>query len=200
TRVVLHRITQYSIKKMDVKRFWDYVIIHHLQPEDCLKNKFEFEIRNDNDKRFSAQLIRDYFKENHLNQVFTHPYTPQENGHVESFHAILSKHLAPYLFWDLDELETHLKTFYQKYNYERLHSSVANLSPMNFWKLYKRGFIDKKVDLKNRKIKFKLNIPYQNVRKLTGKIELEGSSLHDFEKIEIYKKRISAESLPQLTV
>ncbi len=200
TRVVLHRITQYSIKKMDVKRFWDYVIIHHLQPEDCLKNKFEIEIRNDNDKRFSAQLIRDYFKENHLNQVFTHPYTPQENGHVESFHAILSKHLAPYLFWDLDELETHLKTFYQKYNYERLHSSVANLSPMNFWKLYKRGFIDKKVDLKNRKIKFKLNIPYQNVRKLTGKIELEGSSLHDFEKIEIYKKRISAESLPQLTV
>jgi hypothetical protein len=56
------------------------------------------------------------------------------------------------------------------------------------------------VDLKNRKIKFKLNIPYQNVRKLTGKIEPEGSSLHDFEKIEIYKKRISAESLTQLTV
>jgi hypothetical protein len=71
---------------------------------------------------------------------------------------------------------------------------------MSFWKLYKRGFIDKKVDLKNRKIKFKLNIPYQNLRKLTGKIELEGSSLHDFEKIEIYKKRISAESLVQLTV
>ena len=74
-----------------------------------------------------------------------------------------------------------------------------NLS-LNFWKLYKRGFIDKKVDLKNRKIKFKLNIPYQNVRKLTGKIEPEGSSLHDFEKIENPKKRVSAESLTQLTV
>lgn len=73
TRVVLHRITQHSIKKQDVKRFWDHVIVHYLQPADCLKRKIDIEVRNDNDKRFSAALIEAYFKENHLNQVFTHP-------------------------------------------------------------------------------------------------------------------------------
>ncbi|MFV0248937.1 MAG: hypothetical protein ACK5H1_08250 [Tenacibaculum sp.] len=28
-----------------------------------------------NDKRFSANMIQAFFKENHLHQVFTHPYT-----------------------------------------------------------------------------------------------------------------------------
>ena len=78
TRVALHRMTKYSIKKNDVKVFWDYVIEQYLQQWNCLEEKIDIEVRNDNDKRFSATLIQDYFKENHLNQVFTHPYTPQE--------------------------------------------------------------------------------------------------------------------------
>jgi hypothetical protein len=36
----------------------------------------------------SAPKDLEFFVENHLNQVFTHPYTTQENGHIESFHAI----------------------------------------------------------------------------------------------------------------
>jgi transposase InsO family protein len=44
----------------------------------------------------SAKLIQEFFKENYLNQVFTHPYTPQENGHIESFHAILAKKTTPF--------------------------------------------------------------------------------------------------------
>ena len=200
TRVVLHRITQLSIKKSDVKLFWDYVIENYLQAADCLKNKIQIEVRNDNDKRFSAKDIISYFKENHLNQVFTHPYTPQENGHIESFHSILGRHLKPYRFWDLQELEANLVLFYQKYNHKRLHGSTAYLPPMDFWELYNLGFIDKTVDFKNRKIKFKLNMPYQKVKLFTGNNEPEGSSLIDFEKIERHKKRVGAEYLSQLTV
>lgn len=200
TRVILHRTTQYSIKKKDVKEFWDHVIQEYLQAEDCLKRQIHIEVRNDNDKRFSARLIQDYFKENHLNQVFTHPYTPQENGHIESFHAILSRHLQPYLFWDIVELEVNLQTFYQKYNNKRLHGSIAYLSPIDFWKLHNLGLIDKKIDEKKRRIKFKLKIPYHEVIKLTGNNELEGSSLLDFAKIEVNKKRVGADHLSQLTV
>jgi len=91
TRVLLHGYVGYSIKKEDVKKVWGHVIVNHLQPHDCLNKKINIEVRNDNDSRFSAKEIQAYFKENHLNQVFTHPYTPQENGHIESFHSILSK-------------------------------------------------------------------------------------------------------------
>lgn len=200
TRVLLHRMTKYSIKKQDVKRFWDFVIEEHLQGYGLLKEKIDIEVRNDNDKRFSATLIQDYFKENHLNQVFTHPYTPQENGHIESFHNILGRHLKPYLFWDLAELEANLTVFYEKYNWVRLHSSVADLPPMNFWDLHEKDLIEKTVDEKNRKIKFKLKIPYHEVSKHTGNNEPEGSSLPRSTTEKTNKKRVGAENLIQHTV
>lgn len=58
-----------------------------------LNQQINVELRNDNDTRFAATLIQQYFKQNHINQVFIHPYTPQENGHIESFHAILERSL-----------------------------------------------------------------------------------------------------------
>jgi transposase InsO family protein len=62
TRVVLHRYTALSIKKEDVKRAWEYIIINHLQPNNCLWKKIHIEVRTDNDSRFSAKLIQDFFK------------------------------------------------------------------------------------------------------------------------------------------
>jgi len=109
----------FSITKTDVKQAWEYVVINHLQPNDCLNREINVELRNDNDKRFSATIVRDFFKENSISQVFTHTYTPQENGHVESFHSILSKHLKRYIFWSLEELEQNLVLFYEFYNNER---------------------------------------------------------------------------------
>ena len=178
TRMCLHRKVALSIKKEDVKTFWEEVIAHYLQPFDCLKRKLKIEIRNDNDKRFSAQMVQDFFKENYLNQVFTRPYTPQENGHIESFHAILRNHLKKYLFWDIEELKQNLSVFYFKYNTERIHGSIAYLSPLNFWKLWQLNLIEMKVNYKKRNMKFKLKIPYQNVKQIMGKYESEGSSLH----------------------
>jgi len=99
------------------------------------------EVRNDNHSRFSAKLIQDFFKENHLNLVFTHPYTPQENGHMESFHANLAKKLPPFKFWSIEELEGVLTLFYEKYNNERLHSSVCNLPTNSFLECWNKELI-----------------------------------------------------------
>ncbi|GIV35531.1 MAG: hypothetical protein KatS3mg031_3066 [Chitinophagales bacterium] len=46
------------------------------------------------------------FNNFYLQQTFTHPYTPQGNGHIESFHAILSKELDGMHFDNLEELGT----------------------------------------------------------------------------------------------
>jgi len=80
-----------SITQHTVKDLFSEVIVNHLQVYDMLNKGIDIEIRNDNDKRFEAKMVQQFFKENYLKQVFTHPYTPQENGHIESFHAILSK-------------------------------------------------------------------------------------------------------------
>jgi putative transposase len=120
------------------------------------------ELRNDNGPQFGAIQIRDFFQENFINQVFTHPYTPQENGHVESFHKILKDALGKQVFWSFSELEERLEVFYDKYNNKRLHGSIANLWPMKFWQLWNEGKIIR-IEKGKNKVKFTLNIPYQTI-------------------------------------
>ena len=177
TRKWLYRATSFSITKQQVKAAWEHLILHHLQPSDCLARGLHIEIRNDNDKRFSAQAVQDFFKENNLSQVFTHPYTPQENGHVESFHAILSRHLQQQVFWTLAELDDNLTVFMEKYNNQRLHGSIAHLCPNDFETLFAKNLIHAIRDEKKRTIKFRLRVPRQLVSQHTGNDEPEGSPL-----------------------
>jgi len=162
TRYVLHWAVGYTMKQQQVKQVWDYIIANYLQKEDLLNKSIEVEIRNDNGKQFSAKMIQSYFEENYLNQVFTHPYSPEENGHVESFHKILGASLKNHYFEDLSQLKKRLNTFYLTYNNERHHGSIARLSPRYFWAMWESDKIvmttyDKK------KATFKLKIPYQDV-------------------------------------
>lgn len=170
TRVLLGRKTAYSIKQSTVKELWEEIIENHLQPYNCLQRQIDIEIRNDNDSRFIADSVRKFFKENKLTQVFTHPYTPQENGHIESFHAILSKKLNRYRFWSLNDLDQCLTLFYEKYNNHRLHSSTLYLPPMVFWQQCEIGNVDVKTNHKNRSTKFRLMIPYHQ---LSGNMSLK---------------------------
>lgn len=63
TRKLLHQSINLSITSREVKRAWEHIVIHHLQPNDCLHKAIQIEIRNDNDKRFSAKIIQEFFKE-----------------------------------------------------------------------------------------------------------------------------------------
>lgn len=169
TRTVLGWKVSYQIKQDLVKRLWTEIIENYLQPYDCLNREIQIEIRNDNDRRFAAKSVQDFFKNNNMNQVFTHPYTPQENGHVESFHAILSQKLNRYTFWSIDDLEQCLVLFYEKYNNHRLHSSIAYLPPTLFWEYWNNNLIETKIYKEERKMKHKLKIPYYE---LSGKMSL----------------------------
>ena len=200
TRAVLYRGLGFTMKTAQVQTAWEYIIIHYLQPADMLRKKIHIEVRNDNGPQFSSVVIRQFFEQNHLNQVFTHPYTPQENGHIESFHSILTKAIGNQVFWDLPELETFLILFYEKYNNYRIHASIANLSPRVFWNLWEKGEISRTV-LKNKKVRFKLTIPYQQ---LSGKMNLRevpclNSSEFDTQK-NLQKEVSGPEALQQPSV
>ncbi len=172
TRATLNWGVAMSITQHTVKELFNEVIINHLQPNDMLKKGIRIEIRNDNDKRFSATMVQNFFKENYLEQVFTHPYTPQENGHIESFHSILDNALERSYFYTLDQLEEYLIIFYEKYNTTRLHGSIANLPPLIFQQQWELGNIERIVK-DNKKVKFKLTIPYYQ---LSGNVSLKGAS------------------------
>lgn len=162
TRYVLHWDVGYTMKSHQVKAVWEYVITEYLQPADILKNKLDVEVRNDNGKQFNSDLIINFFKENHLNQVFTHSYTPEENGHVESFHKTLGNALKKDQFTSLKQVENRLKKFYTCYNNDRSHGSTKGIPPAKFWALYELNKIEV-IPLEKRKIKFKLNVAYQDI-------------------------------------
>lgn len=168
TRAALYHKVGYKMRQAQVKAAWTYVIEHHLQPADALKKDLHIEVRNDNGPQFGAKAIQTFFKENQLNQVFTHPYTPQENGHVESFHGILAKHLNLNTYWTLTQLEQDLTLFYERYNNERLHGSTAHLPPNTFWQLWNEELIQR-IEKGYKKVQFKLKIPYYEVNAHIGK-------------------------------
>lgn len=159
TRKALYWCVAYSIRKEQVVAAWEHVIVYYLQPFGMKGKRITIEVRNDNDSRFAAQIVRQYLAENGLLQVFTHPYTPQENGHIESFHAILGRSLERKGgFATLIDLEEHLKHFYANYNQVRLHGSLDHLTPVMFWDLWEKGYI---IRIEGKKgTSYKLKIPH----------------------------------------
>lgn len=159
TRKALYWHTAYAIKKDQVISAWENVIVNYLQPHGMLQKQVTIEIRNDNDSRFAARAVQQYLSNNGLMQVFRHSYTPQENGHIESFHSILGRSLERKGSFDsLMHLEKHLQHFHKTYNEVRLHGNLDHLSPAMFWHLWSEGFI-KRVET-NKGVRYKLNRPH----------------------------------------
>jgi len=166
TRSVLYWRAGYSIKQEQVQRAWQQVMEEHLEPAGALAWELHIEIRNDNGPQFSAKKLRQFLRNNYFVQTFTHPYTPQENGHIESFHSIVAKALQGQYFEDLAEITTWLERFYRNYNYERIHGSTLNLPPMTFWEQWQSGNIERQVlSEKERKVRFLLKVPRQHIVK-----------------------------------
>lgn len=159
TRYVLHWQVGFTMRSQQVQRAWDAIIEQHLEPQQMHGWKVHIEIRSDNGPQFCAKVVQEYFRENYLNQVFTHPYTPQENGHIESFHNILSNSLEG-SYWSLQMLENRLEIFYYNYNMHRVHSACAYLPPMLFWQSWNVNLVSR-ILLKNRKVRFNLNVQTQ---------------------------------------
>jgi transposase InsO family protein len=198
TRAVLRWQVGYQMRKYQIKLAWDFVITEYLQPANQFSKGVHVELRNDNGPQFSAKEVRDYFAENYINQVFTHPYTPQENGHVESFHKILNEALKTYTFWSLSELEDRLNVFYDTYNNKRLHASIAYLWPMKFWELWEEGKITRLEKDKNR-FKFVLNIPYQSISGNRSQREVSCSNTSPLDEGENLENEVIGPNTPNYT-
>lgn len=164
-----------SITKRQVKALREFIIVSHPQSHQMLHKKVRIEIRNDNDPRFSAKAILSLLSEKHLCQTFTHPYTPEENGHIESYHNTLGKMLDRNHFWEIKELENALERFVIKYNEVRIHSSWAHLTPHILWQKWKLGNIERKIK-DGYKVIFKLKIPRYNLNQISGNGNLSAVS------------------------
>ena len=167
TRYVLHWSVGYSMKSEQVKQVWEYIVAEYLQCAGITNDQIDVDVvvRSDNGKQFNSHTMSSFFNDNSIRHEFTRPYTPEENGHVESFHCILGKALKRDKFTSLEQLEKRLEKFYTSYNNERSHSGINGLPPSKFWGLYDLNKVEV-IYLKNNAQKFKLKVAYQDIMTL----------------------------------
>lgn len=129
-----------------MRTFWDaqikaareHIFVGHLKPANKLSQREQIMLRNDNGLQFSATAIRSFLSNHQIGQVFTFPYTPQENCYVEVFHLILKKAIENQILCSYDQLEERLIQLNEKYDNKRIHSSLAYLCPYKFLEALER--------------------------------------------------------------
>lgn len=157
TWYALHWKAGLTMKAGQVKEIWEHVVAEYLQPHRINIHKIEVEVRSDNGKQLIANEVKEFFNTNRIHHVCTHPYTPEETGHVESFHAILGEALKNDKFTSLNQLEMRLNRFYEAYNNLRSHSGTKGIPPAKYWALYEMNLVELEY-LENRKAKIKIKI------------------------------------------
>lgn len=169
-RQVLAWRCAYSIRKKDVLNLIQEVIVHELQPFDLLSQEVSVTIRSDNGAQFVAKVVRECLRENFLLQEFIRPATPQQNGHIESFHSIIQRAVVEkFEFEDIRHLQEVLKRFYLFYNEERIHSGICYLSPVMFFKAWQKNMVCIHKDEKHHKVRYTLtHPPYEVVKTIQG--------------------------------
>jgi transposase InsO family protein len=166
----------FSITQHEVKQLWEDVLkdkkIQTYYPRGLV-------IRNDNGSQFIAQRVQQYFKDRTIMQEFTHVATPEENGHIESFHAILEGAIQHEEFATANELLSFLDRFYHYYNTRRIHSSICGLPPRAFLKLWELDMIN--VQLRNGVNRMYLKTKRYLLKNCIGNNEPELSLCFNFE-------------------
>jgi len=128
TRQLKAYLLQRSIRQHDVKALWQDLLMGIPVEQQAL-----IRVRSDNGSQFAAKTVRAFFIAEGIHQEFCHAATPEEDGFIESFHAIVERELVRRHEWEsLAELQALMDAYIYFYNQERLHGSLGNISPNRF--------------------------------------------------------------------
>lgn len=117
------------------------------------QNRILLRIRTDNGPQFIANELRTAISSAGFDHEFIHPGTPQQNGHIESFHSTLQNIVVnQYDLPTITEASEVLERFYHVYNNIRVMDAIAGCTPTEFLKEWENGTIE--IRERNRKQKF----------------------------------------------
>lgn len=143
----------YSMKAEKVASLVEELLHHTLVNHFTQERALSFIIRSDNGPQFIAKLLAEQLKEHDLSHEFIHPATPQENGHIESFHNTVERLVCQkYEFLDLEHARSIFKAFFKAYNETRKMEALCNYPPLTFLKLWDLGSVG--ITEKNKQQRF----------------------------------------------
>lgn len=126
----------------DVKRYID-------------TKKIKIYIRTDNGPQFIAKSLAITLNSLGIIHEFINPGTPQENGHIESFHNTLTRLVCNRnIFKDIGHARNIFSDFYDAYNNTRVMQALLYYSPKQFLRLWEMGIVGIKKNRHNKEIFF----------------------------------------------
>ena len=106
-------------------------IIHAIASENPDCNKLI--IRTDNGSQYVSKKFREAVMLLGARQEYIWHHTPQQNGHVESFHKTLKKeYIWPHEFENFQSAQVIIAKAFEDYNYSRIHSALGYVTPDEF--------------------------------------------------------------------
>lgn len=141
----------YSMKSNRIIELVMDLIDHPFLKQYAGCHGFIVKIRTDNGPQFIAKSLAEVLGKLQIDHEFINPGTPQENGHIESFHNTVTRLVSNrHIFSDLYDARRKFQQFFQAYNYTRVMKSLLYYSPADFLSLWESGVIEIKKDKKNK--------------------------------------------------
>jgi putative transposase len=146
---------EYSMTANKIASMVNEFIFHpSVKAQNPDPGKLNVKIRSDNGPQFIAKKLAEILEGLRIKHEFIRPATPQQNGHIESFHNTVARLVYnKNIFMDLDHAKKIFTDFFNTYNYQRMMPVLLYYSPYQFLKLWNIGNIGITLD-KNRKEKF----------------------------------------------
>jgi putative transposase len=142
TRISMGWDLQYSIRHGHALTLIDQIIGEFLQDKRPPAQGARIILRSDNDSRFEARAFREHLHNNCIDQTFIQPATPQQNGHIESFHSIVEELVCSrFEFENLKHARDVFQRFFHTYNHRRTIAGLLYLPPMVFLQQWENGNI-----------------------------------------------------------
>jgi putative transposase len=95
-------------------------------------------VKSDNGPEFIAQRVTTWLREQHVDTHFIDPGSPWQNGHNESFNAVVRDGcLDRWLFTSVQEARRIITSWLEEYNHERPHGALDGLTPHAFAAQYR---------------------------------------------------------------
>ncbi len=90
-------------------------------------------LRTDNGSQYTSRMFRESLKQLGIRHELIAYRTPEQNGHIESFHgSIKREYLWPHEFDSFQDASDVIREAFRDYNHDRIHSSLGYLTPMEF--------------------------------------------------------------------
>lgn len=125
SRYIVHWELCSTMQAEDVKR-----TIENAISKAKLKSKPKPKLLSDNGSCYLANELKSYLIDNYqMQQVHGRPNHPQTQGKIERYHRTMKNVVKLDNYFAPEELKEALKKFVTKYNTERYHESLNNLTP-----------------------------------------------------------------------